>query len=881
MKIMKKIFNILAVATLALGISACLPVPEDAFPTDPVAPQFYAHNDILMTSNTMDEDVTFSWTPYRFLAEGLSYELSATYGGTTTVLTNTTDKYFTVSKARFREILYQAFPSLPVNATFPMTFRVSVFSGEKLYSSSDLQLNIYAYGDAVAPVVEVAQPSIVLNPEDPQGVVDIAIWEPARLVFGEEIKYNVYVQVVAEDGPGEPYMIAEGLSDTHYSTTVDALNEAIVAAGGPEAADVYVNVIVSAACASIPDGVPSAPASMMVTTYLATFPDELYLPGSYQGWSPATAPTIPQSKTQKGYYEGIVDLRTEDGEDCQFKFSPVPAWEGDFGGVVEVSYIPNGDGYNVAVGTVGVSDNIVVPSGIYDIALNKKLNKITMVEVKAITMIGAACGDFSWGQDVEMDFDLEAKTFTTTTTLKPGEFKFRLNHDWTYTIGDTMGVLNGGNNLTNSNEGDYKVILNTSTCPFSIKYINTSFPDVLYVPGSHNGWSFDHVPLNGDGEGHYEGFMYVGGEWGFKLTPIPDWSKGEWGLDSSVEPYIDDKGGVVFTLTSSGAGNIMEGSNINYCRVHVDLSELTIQVIPINTVEVVGGFTSWGTDPDFMLAYGEDTDSWKIEGVEIPAKAEWKFRMNSDWAVNLGYGDDRSLENLVQDGSNFNDIEAGIYTIELFIHTWPYKAVLTKTGEGDEPTLPETMYLIGEGIEGWSLPGDEVAMIPVHSHPGCFWAIRYIEADKGFKFTPVATGWGQDFYSLGDYESGFYVENGNCYVPESGIYMIGVDYGGEHIVVEPAKVFGIGDCFNGWAESVPFDFSDGYFVSPKLNAGEIRMYATCSAFNADWWQMEFVFYNGLIAYRGDGGDQERVAMNGGETVFLDFNAGTATVYQPQ
>ena len=715
MKTMKKIFNIIAVAALFLGVAACVPVPEDTFSTEPVAPEFYAHNDILMTSNTMDEDVTFSWTPYRFLAEGLPYELQATFEGTTIVLAKTNDLFYTTSKTDFKNTLYSSFPTLPVNSTFAMTFRVCVTSGELKFSSSDILLSIYAYGDAVAADVEPYSESIVLNPEDPQAEVYVASWQPARLVYGEAVTYNVYLQV----GDGERYQVAEGLTDTYYETTVDALNEAVVAAGGAEAEEVDVNVIVDAVCASIPDGVPSVPVALKVTTYLATFPDELYLPGSYQGWDPGSAPTIPQSSVQKGYFEGIVDLRTEDGSDCEFKFCPVPAWENDFGGVVEVEYKAAGDGYNVALGTVGVSDNIKVPSGIYDIVLNKKLNKITMVEVKAITMIGAACGDFGWGQDVEMEFDLEKKTFTATTTLKPGEFKFRLNHDWTYSIGKTLGVTPGDDNLSNTNEGDYKVILNTFTSPFSIKYINTSFPDVLYVPGSHNGWSHNHVPLSGDGEGHYEGFMYIGGEWGFKFTPAPNWDKGEWGLDGSVEPYIDEKGGVVFTLTSTGGGNIMEGTDVTYCRLHVDLSELTVEVIPIRTVGIIGGFNGWASDYA-SLSYNEDADCWVAEDVLIPdSKTEWKFRMDENWNVNLG----GSFDNLEQDGSNLK-CEGGIYKVELYIHTWPYHAVLTKTGDVDGPTLPETMYMIGEAVGGWDWAANAVSMVPVHSHAGCFWVIR-------------------------------------------------------------------------------------------------------------------------------------------------------------
>ncbi len=870
---MKKLFSILSVAALFLGISACVPVPEDAFSTDPVAPEFYTHNDILMTSNTMEEDVTFSWTAYRFLEDGLSYDLTATYEGTSVSIAKTTEKNYTTSKTSFKNALYNAFPNLPINDTFPITFTVSVTDNGKTFSSRSLTLNIYAYGDAIASVVTPISSSFILDPEDPQGKIDVATWTPARLVYGEPITYNVFVEV----GDGIPYQVAEGLTDLVYTTTVDALNEAVIAAGGAEAAEVPVMIVVKAVCPSIPEGIASVGGETSVTTYLATFPDNLYLPGSYQGWNPAEAPTIPQSSVQKGYFEGIVDLRTEDGSDCQFKFSPVPAWENDFGGVVTVEAVTDGDGYNVATGTVGVSDNIVVPSGIYDIVVNKKLNKITMVEVKAITMIGAACGDYGWGQDVEMEFNLDAKMFTATTTLKPGEYKFRLNHDWKYSIGKSLGVTLSDGNLTNENEGDYKVVLNASTCPFTVKYINTSFPDEVYVPGSHNGWSFDHTPLAGDGEGHYEGFMDLGGEWGFKLTPVPNWDSTQWGLDNSVEPTVNEKGGTVYGIVAGG-GNIMEATDGSYHKLVVDLSEMTVTVYPIESVSIIGGFNGWASDYA-ELTYDANADSWKAENVLIPdRKTEWKFRMNHDWFVNLG----GPVDNLEQDGSNIT-YEAGVYTVELFIHTTPYHAVLTKTGEVDGPTLPETMYMIGSGVGGWDWTTNAVTMVPVHSHPGCFWAIRYIEAgsDNGFKFSPEPAWSGKDFFSLGENDSGFQTKDGNCYVEESGLYIIGIDYGGEKIVVEPANVYGIGPCYSddSWGGNVAFTKNaDGTVTSPVLKAGNIRMYTVSSCFtDVAWWQMEFVFYDGQIAYRGDGGDQAAVPMADGQKVTLNFNEGTAVV----
>jgi hypothetical protein len=856
---------------MLLGLaSSCKNISEDAFSTDPVAPEFYAHNNILMTSNTMDEDVTFSWSEYRFMGTCLPYTVTMTYDNQTVTLGTTNDQFITMSKKDFKDKIYAAFPTLPVNSSFLMNFNVSVLFGEKKYESETMTLDIYAFGDAVAPVITTSLPELELLPEE--GTVEFPLmdWTEARLTYGEDVSYNIYVGVI--NGDAEMIVqLAEGVSGLSYSVVVDDLNEAIISAGGAESAVNDVNFYVEAFCASI-SGIKSAPMSSKVTTYTVSFPEILYLPGSYQGWDPASAATLKVSSSRKGFYEGIIDLRTSDGGDVEFKFSPVPRWEGDFGGKVDVSAAGSDIPYSYAVGTVGVPDNIKVPSGVYDIALDKKLNKLQMVEVKQISMIGAACGDFGWGQDVDLVYDAEAGTFTAQTTLKAAEYKFRINHDWTFSIGSQMGITMSDGNLSCPVEGDYKVVLNTASCPYTVKFINTSFPDKVYVPGSHNGWSFDNS-LAGDGEGHYEGYMNIGGEWGFKFTPKPEWGA-EWGLDSSVPVTTDAKGGTVYGLTSTGGGNIMEGSDGSYHKVVVDLTQNTVTVYPVTEVGIIGGFDGWAADYA-SFKYDASSDSWKAEEVVITSsKTEWKFRMNQAWDINLG-GD---LADLTQDGPNIT-YEAGMYNIELFLGTIPYHAVLTKSGEVDPPALPNLMYMIGEAVGGWDWDSNAVEMIPVWGWEGGFYAIRYLETGKGFKFCPDKSWSGRDFYQLGD-DSGYYEEGGNCYVEKSGLYMINVDYRGNRLVLEPARIYGMGDCFKGWDEGVEFTdvAKDGVVTSPILNTGELRLYTVSSVFDVDWWKMEFIILDGKIVYRGDGSDQDRVTCFDDMKVRLDFNAGTGEIW---
>ena len=869
---MKKFLNILAVAALLGGALSCEVRQEDSFSMDPVAPEMASHGDILITDNTESEDVNFTWSAYRNLPEGLTYTLRATYIYDTQVFATTNTTTWKSTKAEFKNMIYKIFPSLPKNDSFVLSFDVFVTDGEKEYASSTISFNVYANGEAVASEVSLVAETVELDPSAPKDNVNLLTWSPARLVFGEEVTYDVYLSV---DGGQTRSLLASGLTGQEYGMTVDELNEAIVAAGGAEAAAVPVTFIVVAKCNTLSNGVESTSSTMNVTTYLATFPEKLYLPGSYQNWDPASAPTIAQSTAQKGFYEAIVDLTTADGSDVAFKFSPNPAWDGDFGGKVEAA---KHMGY---AGTVGSSDNITVPSGIYNLALDKKFGTITLVKYESLGIIGTAVG--GWDNDAAtLEYDPQAKTFSATVTLVPGEFKFRFNSDWDYSLGgelDNVTSQDGKNgNLVNDKEGEYKVVLDVSAAPYKVKFINTSFPDRLYIPGSHNGWAFTNS-IAGDGEGHYEGFLNLGGEWGFKFTPAPQWGA-EWGLDKTKpEPVDGEKGFKIYNLTDSDAGNIMEGSDGSYHKVIVDLTNLTVSVAPITSIGIIGAFegNSWASDYASMT-YNAESDSWKAKGVAIPKRTEWKFRMNGGWDINLGPVETGgSLENLVQDGKNAVETDGAVYDVELFISTTPYRAVLTKVGDVDAPDLPDAMYMVGEGIVDWNtfLP-----MTPLANQNGAFWAIRYIEAGKGFKFSPKPA-WEGDFTGL-DSNEGYTVDGGNCFVAESGIYAIGIDYGKGKVVVEPAKVYGIGEAFGGWdvmMDAAKYAASGKVLVGTASANGNMRTYVATSILDdpANWWHAELIVKDGQIVCRGAGGEPEAVALKAGQKVTLDFNAGTGTI----
>lgn len=193
------------------------------------------------------------------------------------------------------------------------------------------------------------------------------------------------------------------------------------------------------------------------------------------------------------------------------------------------------------------------------------------------------------------------------------------------------------------------------------------------------------------------------------------------------------------------------------------------------------------------------------------------------------------------------------------------------------PQYPTEMYMIGQDFGGWSWSDNGVAeMVPVHSTEGTFWAIRYFTAANGFKWCAVRD-WNGDFFEL-DEKEGYTTNDGNAFVPADGFYIVYMDMPNSKITIQPAEVYGMGDCFGGWnMGSYPFTHSGDKMTITTTGAGEIRMYAAYPAVGGDWWKMEFVFLDGKIAYRGKGDDQDRVQVAAGKTVTLDFNAGTATV----
>ena len=466
-------------AVAAVALVSCDVDPEDTFSKTPTAPVMTDHSDILITEATQNENVTFNWSNARFIGENLAYNLRAIYEDDTTFIAPCTTTYYTIKKIDFKTQLKEAFPNIPDNESFEISLYVTVVGDDGItYSSKPLSVNIYADGDGITPIGAAEASDVVITNINATSDILLLSWSAAKLDLGQEVLYNLYM---LKNNSDEMSLISSEMTDFSYTVNLDKLNDLAIAAGYPENETSEVSFKVQAYSAENSDGLYSDPIKINITTYAIVYPAYIYLPGSYQSWTPATAPTIPLSSIQKGYYEGMIDFGTAGSGDVQFKFTEQPDWPGDehptykdftFSPTENTEYVT---GANLVTSSTLGSDNIKMPAGFYDVIVDKKNATLTMIEVKTLGLIGDAVG--GWGEDqAQLTYDSNTTTWTGTATFTgSGSFKVRFNGDWTYSFGsDGSGnlLMNGGDNITGPTEaGNYTLTIDVSTNPYTFTLV--------------------------------------------------------------------------------------------------------------------------------------------------------------------------------------------------------------------------------------------------------------------------------------------------------------------------------------------------------------------------------------------------------------------------
>lgn len=331
-----------------------------------------------------------------------------------------------------------------------------------------------------------------------------------------------------------------------------------------------------------------------------------------------------------------------------------------------------------------------------------------------------------------------------------------------------------------------------------------------------------------------------------------------------------------------------------------DLTDAQILLCPV-TMGVRGGMNGWGFTALEATEAKNEGITFTLSGQKLADGGEFKFAYNSAWKITLDEeGAVKANTNLGKDckpgGDNIAVTEgAGAYKITLtfklaagdIANSFSYKVEQESKSE-----TPTTMYMIGADFGNWDWASDGVAeLVPVWGKEGAFWCTRYFTTN-GFKFCALRE-WNGDFTGLGA-DEGYTVADGNCFVPAEGFYTVYINLIDKVLEIKPAEVYGIGDAWGGNAwdfnaeDPVKFVAEGSKMVATVTNNSTavrlaskvlptVKVEGCVDAGWFDWWKTEFVYFDGKIAYRGGGNDQDRVAVEAGQKITIDFNAGTVEV----
>ncbi len=373
------------------------------------------------------------------------------------------------------------------------------------------------------------------------------------------------------------------------------------------------------------------------------FNEFIYEIGNESGWSE----NHPLHGNGLGQYSAVIWLNGE------FKFKPnKDNWDGDWEKA-------SGDATSGTLTTDGGPNIDAVAAGFYFVQVDLKEMTYKLTPVTAISIIGSVRG--AWDTDVDMTYNEIMKCWEARETLKAGEFKFRLNHDWAVNWGGTFDdLVQDGANLQLEKDGAYviRLFLSDETPARCTVKEDNGYPDNFYEIGNEGGWSTNHLLL-GDGNGKYQGYYWLDGE--FKFKPNAD----NW--DNDLEYVSGDT--TSGSLTDAGGPNCPD-PGAGFYQINLDFANMHYNLLKIESISMIGGFNEWSSDLE--MEYNKDAGCWEVTTDKV--SGEFKFRANHDWAINWG-----GTENdLVQDGANLS-IEAGTYKFQLYIsYAGNNKVVITK-----------------------------------------------------------------------------------------------------------------------------------------------------------------------------------------------------------
>ena len=221
----------------------------------------------------------------------------------------------------------------------------------------------------------------------------------------------------------------------------------------------------------------------------------------------------------------------------------------------------------------------------------------------------------------------------------------------------------GGNFKIDGIEASVKYIrLSFNMLEQTWSYEKISFNPFVYFIGATDGWANPDQRLAlVDGNGVYTGYVYVADPngWGieFKFQRVP----GDWGDNSQLNS--NNMNAVTGDFEKTG-DNFRAAAGEGVYYVTIDLAAMTMNGLKVEKMGIIGDFNGWGGDVE--MTWNPTDFCYEVTGAGVNANG-WKFRVNSDWGINLGGNDSvepsMKIDDLVANGKNLGAVGS---TIKLY-----------------------------------------------------------------------------------------------------------------------------------------------------------------------------------------------------------------------
>ena len=177
----------------------------------------------------------------------------------------------------------------------------------------------------------------------------------------------------------------------------------------------------------------------------------------------------------------------------------------------------------------------------------------------------------------------------------------------------------------------YRFTINALTKTYEITPLN--FDPYIYFIGATDGWTNAEQKLAlTDESGIYTGFLYCADPngWGneFKFQKVP----GDWDTEINTGMMT---GGITGDF-ADGGGNFKANAGEGVYYVTLNMANMSINAVKVEKMGIIGDFNGWGGDVE--MTWNATDYCFEATNAGVTANG-WKFRINSDWGINLGAND--------------------------------------------------------------------------------------------------------------------------------------------------------------------------------------------------------------------------------------------------